>query len=66
MTIGDKMKSLLSNTQITETTTCCKDCGGTLIGDGFTTPIRCEYADIECVEPDASVQYCGFDETKGE
>lgn len=40
----------------------CKDCGGAMIGDGFTDPVRCEDfeppADL-CPEPDSGPWYCG-------
>lgn len=41
----------------------CPVCGGTIIGDGFTSVYHCENADsedTECVEPDASVVLCRF------
>lgn len=44
---------------------CCPKCGGTLLGDGYTTVVHCEYVkDIGDVEPDASPIYCDFEEEK--
>ena len=38
----------------------CLACGGRMIGDGFTTPIRCEFVYLrEDVEPDSGPYYCG-------
>lgn len=42
----------------------CKNCGGTLINDGFTGVIHCEFADYDdCIgiECDAEPVYCDFD-----
>lgn len=38
----------------------CPNCGGSMEGDGYTTPMTCENAeDIEdCREPDAPPRYC--------
>ena len=38
----------------------CPNCGGNIVGDGFTTPRHCENSDIIelCLEPDADVHYC--------
>ena len=39
----------------------CRDCGGTMVGDGYITPRHCEY--IDCPgdrEADGSPLYCGF------
>ena len=37
----------------------CPICGGTMIGDGYTTPIHCEYVDIDpWIEPDFGPIYC--------
>lgn len=39
----------------------CPYCGGTVLGDGFTTPLHCENADeasYQDKEPDANVTYC--------
>ncbi len=38
----------------------CRKCGGTMIGDGFTEPLRCEFAEdaAVAVEPDAGPVYC--------
>lgn len=41
----------------------CKDCGGTLIGDGYKTVLHCEEAQEELyseIEPDANPVLCGF------
>ena len=47
---------------------CCKDCGGKMIGDGFTIVLHCEFADDELYfdkEPDAGPIYCNLsDELK--
>lgn len=42
----------------------CKRCGGTMIGDGYTTVTYCEHVDTtgECFEPDAGPIYCDFEE----
>ena len=40
----------------------CKNCGGSMIGDGYTEPLRCEFAEVEeGTEPDANPVYCGSD-----
>ncbi len=37
----------------------CPVCGGTMIGDGYTTPIHCENIDIDpWIEPDFGPIYC--------
>jgi hypothetical protein len=37
----------------------CPNCGGNLIGDGFTMVLHCENADLPVgIEPDANVIYC--------
>ncbi len=39
----------------------CPVCGGSIIGDGFRTPLHCEYADEETYahnEPDADLVVC--------
>lgn len=37
----------------------CLVCGGTLLGDGYTTVRHCENADVPMdVEPDAPIIYC--------
>ena len=41
----------------------CSDCGGTLIGDGYSTVVHCEEAQEELYsesEPDANPVMCGF------
>ena len=43
----------------------CINCGGDMIGDGYTYIMHCEYAnesDYEFHEPDADPVYCHFDE----
>lgn len=40
---------------------CCPNCGGTLLGDGYTTVFHCENASEESYrysEPDAETVYC--------
>jgi uncharacterized protein (DUF983 family) len=40
---------------------CCPVCGGTMIGDGYTTVLHCENADESTYadhEPDARPVYC--------
>ena len=41
----------------------CIDCGGSMTGDGITTPIACEFITV-CAEPDAGPFYCG-NQTEG-
>lgn len=44
----------------------CPDCGGEIIGDGYSSVMHCENADetsYEYHEPDASPVYCGFKDT---
>jgi len=48
----------------------CTNCGGDIIGDGFTSAMHCENAEddtYEFNEPDANVVECttDFDEHKG-
>jgi len=41
----------------------CKNCGGDMIGDGYTSVIHCEYADEEDYlysAPDSGPFYCGY------
>jgi len=40
----------------------CKNCGGTMHGDGYTSPVVCEYAEVDTLEPDAGPVYCTFEE----
>lgn len=43
----------------------CPKCGGELYGDGYTSVIRCEFADeekVNGVEPDANPVYCDYDD----
>ena len=44
----------------------CIKCGGTMIGDGYHSPIHCEFIDIShlCLEADANPVYCNFRETE--
>lgn len=45
----------------------CEKCGEALIGDGYKTVMRCEFAepeDYEFHEPDAAPVYCRFEETE--
>lgn len=45
--------------------TTCSKCGGTMLGDGYTTPFHCEFADeskYELTEPDAPPVECDFEE----
>lgn len=38
----------------------CKDCGGNMIGDGFTIAVHCEFAFVpEDREPDSAPLHCG-------
>ena len=44
---------------------CCKDCGGTMIGDGHTMVLHCEFAEEKLYcdkEPDAGPVYCDLSE----
>ena len=37
----------------------CPVCGGTMIGDGYTTPIHCKNVDLDpWIEPDFGPIYC--------
>lgn len=38
----------------------CPDCGGKIIGDGYTEVEHCENVDVSdmCLEPDAGIIYC--------
>lgn len=39
--------------------TVCRNCGGTMVGDGYTIVLHCEYADCpEDIEPDGKPVYC--------
>ncbi len=45
----------------------CLKCNGSMVGDGFTSVLHCEYADsslYEYHEPDADPVYCDFPEDK--
>ena len=42
----------------------CPYCGGSIQGDGITTPLHCENADLPLdVEPYVSVIFCETEET---
>lgn len=38
----------------------CRNCGGTMVGDGYTTVYHCEFVDTSgmYLEPDAGPIYC--------
>ena len=41
----------------------CKKCGGTMIGDGYTSVLHCEFTEedtYDSLEPDACPVYCDF------
>jgi len=43
----------------------CPKCGGTMIGDGYTTVYRCEFTDenkTEGLAPDEGPVFCDFEE----
>ncbi len=47
----------------------CKNCGGDMIGDGYTTVFHCENADWDSFcdhEPDANPVYCNWSEEDSE
>jgi hypothetical protein len=47
----------------------CIDCGGEMIGDGYTTLSHCEYADIQgmdCMAPDEGPLPCGYKDSNKE
>ena len=49
--------------------TSCKDCGGEMIGDGYSVIIHCESAVEDSYwfdEPDSGPVYCGFVEPEPE
>lgn len=42
---------------------CCHDCGGTLVGDGYTSVLHWEFYEGDiCVAPDSSPLYCNLGE----
>lgn len=44
-------------------TSCCPRCGGTMVGDGYTTVEHCEFAELpEGIEADGGPVYCNFEE----
>lgn len=39
----------------------CPNCGGDLVGDGYTSVVHCEYVDPDpWLEPDANPVYCNY------
>jgi len=36
----------------------CKNCGGDMIGDGYTVVLHCEYSEVDYLESDAGPVYC--------
>ena len=44
----------------------CPRCGGSLIGDGYTTVRHCENVvrddDLACMEPDAPIVFCDMED----
>lgn len=36
----------------------CPNCGGALVGDGYTVTVHCERVTLTSSEPDASPVYC--------
>lgn len=40
----------------------CRDCGGNMIGDGYTVVLHCEFTDPDPIEPDADPVYCNYQE----
>ncbi len=41
----------------------CPNCGGEIIGDGYTSNMKCENAeDVDFLEPDAEIVLCNFTE----
>ena len=41
----------------------CESCGGSLLGDGYTQPLHCEYAEVSNdTECDADVVLCNLKE----
>jgi hypothetical protein len=40
----------------------CSKCGGDIIGDGYTSPMHCEYAEYDGIECDAGIVECDFEE----
>ena len=47
----------------------CRNCGGSLLGDGFTVVLHCENAeeaDCQYREPDAAPVHCRADSSQGE
>jgi hypothetical protein len=41
----------------------CSKCGGDIIGDGYTSPMHCEYAETDVgTECDAEITECDFEE----
>jgi hypothetical protein len=45
----------------------CPDCGGTIVGDGYTMARHCEYVDLpDGREADAPLLTCGFTDEESE
>lgn len=45
----------------------CKKCNGDMIGDGYTTVVRCEYVEYPLdVEPDGNPIYCDYKDEEDE
>ena len=43
----------------------CPNCGGVLLGDGYTSTVQCEYAtslEIDFMAPDEGPVYCDVEE----
>lgn len=43
----------------------CIKCGGTMIGDGYTSVVHCEFADndeLAYMAPDEAVVYCDYED----
>lgn len=36
----------------------CPNCGGTMLGNGYTVVRHCEQVDVQGIEPDAPPVYC--------
>ena len=42
----------------------CPNCGGAMLGDDYTVPVHCEFADYpDEAEPDSGPYYCDFEES---
>lgn len=50
---------MLTKTSTIKSLGACCNCGGTMVGDGYTIVLHCEYVDCpEDVEPDSKPIYC--------